>query len=326
MTDPSPHELLTPAEHAFVALIGQAANLLNKIIGDGPQKVNDWNELVAPLHVLQRTVGAQAAGRAFPGMYRLLGYDLDGPGPPPGPVDEPEFTVTRPAGHAPPVAHGSSSPVISVPDLGFVAKCDCGYEATSAATAVHAATVLAAHELESGGEPMRPPHPYLAPLDGVHLGCLACRAGEEDPVHDGMEWALLVDCRPSDGTDDPPDVDDDINDPTDLSSVVTVTDLDTGDPLDLEAIPVGHDDDGLEDPGAGGEGNPFAVPHAAFGEAAAERAAATWQARATLRAADGPSVTQSWLKHTYRPDNDGLCVYCQRPEAHPMHGEIGVPG
>lgn len=65
--------LLTEEEHRAVDLAGELYVLLTKIVGNGATREADLNELIAPIHHIQHKVMAQAAGRAFPGRYRLLG-------------------------------------------------------------------------------------------------------------------------------------------------------------------------------------------------------------------------------------------------------------
>ncbi len=40
---------------------------------NGPTREEDLAELTATIHIIQRTVMAQAAARAYPGEFRLLG-------------------------------------------------------------------------------------------------------------------------------------------------------------------------------------------------------------------------------------------------------------
>lgn len=70
--------LLTDEEHEAMALSAQLANLVRRIIGDGPQAEHDWNEMAQRIHAIQHTVLAQAAARAYPALYRPLGGVIDG--------------------------------------------------------------------------------------------------------------------------------------------------------------------------------------------------------------------------------------------------------
>ena len=66
--------LLTPAEHAAVRDAGLLYTFIaTHVIADGPTREDDLAELRAPIHVIQRMVLAQAAARAFPKEFRLLG-------------------------------------------------------------------------------------------------------------------------------------------------------------------------------------------------------------------------------------------------------------
>lgn len=66
-------EVLTDDEHEALDLLAEAGRLLRTICGTGPTADDDWNELAGHLHAVQRTVAAQAAARAYPARYRLLG-------------------------------------------------------------------------------------------------------------------------------------------------------------------------------------------------------------------------------------------------------------
>ena len=76
--------LLTDVELAAVDLTGQLARLVRQIIGDGPNAAADCTEAAHRIHAVQDLILAQAAARAYPERYRLLG----GGDPPPG-NDEP---------------------------------------------------------------------------------------------------------------------------------------------------------------------------------------------------------------------------------------------
>jgi hypothetical protein len=75
---------LTESERQAVRDAGLLYQLLaNEVVGDGPTREDDLTELTTAIHVIQRAVLAQAAGRAYPGKYRLLGeviptFDKDG--------------------------------------------------------------------------------------------------------------------------------------------------------------------------------------------------------------------------------------------------------
>lgn len=87
-------DLLTPDEHALMATLASAANQFGAIIraGDTGQGTHDWAEVAADIHRLQQRVLAQAAGRAYPDQYRLLGGWPNG-GPAEGQANPPEILV-----------------------------------------------------------------------------------------------------------------------------------------------------------------------------------------------------------------------------------------
>lgn len=68
-------ELLTPAEHDAIAMAGQLWNQLCAITENGPAREGDLRELCFHIHGIQRAVLKQAAARAYPDLYRLLGGD-----------------------------------------------------------------------------------------------------------------------------------------------------------------------------------------------------------------------------------------------------------
>lgn len=68
--------LLTEDERTALRLSGELANACHRIIGDGPTAEHDWAEMASHIHVIQHAVMAQAAARAYPDEYRLLGGTL----------------------------------------------------------------------------------------------------------------------------------------------------------------------------------------------------------------------------------------------------------
>lgn len=70
--------LLTEDEFSVLTLTARVANLLSQVVDYGPTRVNDLNELLVYVHNIQHAVMAQAAARAYPERFRLLGQ----PGPP----------------------------------------------------------------------------------------------------------------------------------------------------------------------------------------------------------------------------------------------------
>jgi hypothetical protein len=67
-------DLLTDAEHNAMDLIAQAGRAVGAVIGDGgAPAAADFREAVTHIHALQQMVMSQAAARAYPDRYRLLG-------------------------------------------------------------------------------------------------------------------------------------------------------------------------------------------------------------------------------------------------------------
>lgn len=73
MADPG---LLTDEEHSAVALLGELHGLLCRIVGMDASREGDMRELVEHIHALQQAVLSNAAARAYPQQYRLLGGTL----------------------------------------------------------------------------------------------------------------------------------------------------------------------------------------------------------------------------------------------------------
>lgn len=76
MSDP-----LTQAEHDAVATAALLTNQMAEIVADGPSRDSDLAEAVHHIHAVQRMILAQAAARAYPDRYRLLGSTLKLPPP-----------------------------------------------------------------------------------------------------------------------------------------------------------------------------------------------------------------------------------------------------
>lgn len=67
-------QLLTGAEHRALTLIADLWNLLSgQIIESGPSAFDDRRELAGHIHAIQHAIMAQAAARAYPNYFRLLG-------------------------------------------------------------------------------------------------------------------------------------------------------------------------------------------------------------------------------------------------------------
>ena len=65
---------LTDAEHRAMDLTADLMNLLAaEVIGDGPTRAQDLNEAGLRIHAIQHMIMSQAAARAHPDRYRLLG-------------------------------------------------------------------------------------------------------------------------------------------------------------------------------------------------------------------------------------------------------------
>lgn len=71
--------LLTGAEHAVIRQAGDLYTAACAVVGDGPTRDADLAELIAHVHAIQHTVMAQAASRAYPEEYRLLGGMVEPP-------------------------------------------------------------------------------------------------------------------------------------------------------------------------------------------------------------------------------------------------------
>lgn len=80
--------ILTSDEHHAVKLAAELWNHLCKTIPKGPTRSADLGELVVHIHAIQQAVMSNAAGRAYPTKYRLLGLSLH----------TPEDVATRSAG------------------------------------------------------------------------------------------------------------------------------------------------------------------------------------------------------------------------------------
>ena len=65
---------LTAAEHQAMRLtVALVEVVVQSVIGRGPSRNADVAEFVHHVHAIQHTVMAQAAARAHPDLYRLLG-------------------------------------------------------------------------------------------------------------------------------------------------------------------------------------------------------------------------------------------------------------
>jgi hypothetical protein len=81
MTDtPMPPALhgLTEDEHRAMELAAQLVNQVVRIMGFSDSRHGDIQELVWHIHGIQNMILAQAAARAYPDRYRLLGKVIPG--------------------------------------------------------------------------------------------------------------------------------------------------------------------------------------------------------------------------------------------------------
>jgi hypothetical protein len=76
VTDARP-DALTPDELDALDLVANLANKIGRIVGEGRTRAHDINELVGHIHAIQNAVMSQAAARAYPGRFRLLGQEID---------------------------------------------------------------------------------------------------------------------------------------------------------------------------------------------------------------------------------------------------------
>lgn len=71
-------EFLTDLEKETVVLLGKVHMNMCTIVGHDTTRMEDLTESCHHVHVLQRMVMAQAAARAYPKEFRLLGCLLPG--------------------------------------------------------------------------------------------------------------------------------------------------------------------------------------------------------------------------------------------------------
>ena len=74
MTPPAVDGLLSTAELRAMDLTVELVNLMcGDVIGRGPSRAGDVAELAASIHHIQQQILSQAAARAYPHRFRLLG-------------------------------------------------------------------------------------------------------------------------------------------------------------------------------------------------------------------------------------------------------------
>jgi len=69
-------EMLTDDERKAIQMTAGLWNQLCRVVGDGRTRDADMAELCAHIHAIQQAVMSQAAARAYPETYRLLGGSL----------------------------------------------------------------------------------------------------------------------------------------------------------------------------------------------------------------------------------------------------------
>jgi hypothetical protein len=70
--------MLRTAEHSLLLALADVSGQFSLIVGSGPNRGGDLVEICYHIHALQSAVMSQAATRAYPKRYRLLGDDLPG--------------------------------------------------------------------------------------------------------------------------------------------------------------------------------------------------------------------------------------------------------
>jgi len=66
-------EMLTDDERKAIQMTAELWNQLCRIVGDGRTRDADLTELCTHIHAIQHAVMSQAAARAYPEKFRLLG-------------------------------------------------------------------------------------------------------------------------------------------------------------------------------------------------------------------------------------------------------------
>lgn len=69
-------DLLTDAEHDLIDALGRCNLAFAAVVGDGPNSDEDRREFRTHVHACQQQVMSQAACRAYPDRYRLLGHTM----------------------------------------------------------------------------------------------------------------------------------------------------------------------------------------------------------------------------------------------------------
>ena len=71
-------ELLTSVEQEIIQDLGDIWSKICQAVGDGTTRRDDLREIVTHIHALQYLIMSQAAARAYPQTYRLLGETTRG--------------------------------------------------------------------------------------------------------------------------------------------------------------------------------------------------------------------------------------------------------
>lgn len=69
-------DLLTEDEHAAMRLAADLRNAVARVVGHASTRASDLREITDHIHAIQAMVLSQAAARAYPHLYRLLGEEL----------------------------------------------------------------------------------------------------------------------------------------------------------------------------------------------------------------------------------------------------------
>lgn len=69
-------ELLTADEKAAITKLGEVATICSRIVAHGKTRNDDFGEIVLHIHNVQHAIMSQAAARAYPTEFRLLGGTL----------------------------------------------------------------------------------------------------------------------------------------------------------------------------------------------------------------------------------------------------------
>lgn len=66
---------LTDKEIKAISLCSDLMNICQQICGNGSSRDGDLRELCGSIHSIQNAIMSQAAARAYPDKYRLMGCD-----------------------------------------------------------------------------------------------------------------------------------------------------------------------------------------------------------------------------------------------------------